>query len=85
MFFESASEEREHAIKIIGYLLMRGSLTKDISQLIRDPVRSDNDIVRFCTLTNSFVTVIVATYIGNMVRRLERVERCIEIRSPCHS
>lgn len=37
MFFESASEEREHAIKIIGYLLMRGSLTKDIGQLIRDP------------------------------------------------
>lgn len=38
MFFESASEEREHAIKIIGYLLMRGGLTQDISQLIRDPV-----------------------------------------------
>jgi len=37
IFFESASEEREHAIKIIGYLLMRGGLTKDISQLIRDP------------------------------------------------
>lgn len=38
MFFESASEERDHAIKIIGYLLMRGGLTKDIGQLIRDPV-----------------------------------------------
>ncbi|XP_050531119.1 ferritin subunit [Daktulosphaira vitifoliae] len=37
IFFESASEEREHAIKIIGYLLMRGGLTQDISQLIRDP------------------------------------------------
>jgi len=38
IFFDSASEERDHAIKIIGYLLMRGGLTKDISQLIRDPV-----------------------------------------------
>ncbi|VVC45239.1 Hypothetical protein CINCED_3A002557 [Cinara cedri] len=37
IFFESASEERDHAIKIIGYLLMRGGLTKDIAQLIRDP------------------------------------------------
>ncbi|XP_015379108.1 PREDICTED: ferritin subunit [Diuraphis noxia] len=37
IFFDSASEERDHAIKIIGYLLMRGGLTKDISQLIRDP------------------------------------------------
>lgn len=36
IFFDSASEERDHAIKIIGYLLMRGGLTKDISQLI-DP------------------------------------------------
>lgn len=38
IFFNSASEERDHAFKIIGYLLMRGGLTKDISQLIRDPV-----------------------------------------------
>lgn len=38
IFFESASEERDHAIKIIGYLLMRGGLTKEIGQLIRDPV-----------------------------------------------
>jgi len=37
MFFESASEERQHAIKIIGYLLMRGKLTSDVGQLIRDP------------------------------------------------
>ncbi|XP_021926070.1 ferritin subunit isoform X2 [Zootermopsis nevadensis] len=37
MFFESASEEREHAIKIISYLLMRGELTSDISTLIRNP------------------------------------------------
>jgi ferritin heavy chain len=42
MFFESASEERQHAIKIIGYLLMRGKLTSDVGQLIRDPVRKLN-------------------------------------------
>lgn len=49
MFFESASEERDHAIKIIGYLLMRGGLTKDISQLIRDPVRV------ICCLSYQFI------------------------------
>lgn len=37
-FFDSASEEREHAIKLMEYLLMRGELTTDIGQLIRDPV-----------------------------------------------
>lgn len=37
MFFESASEEREHAIKIISYLLMRGELTSDVSKLIQNP------------------------------------------------
>lgn len=37
-FFDSASEEREHALKLIQYLLMRGGLTSDISQLIRDPL-----------------------------------------------
>lgn len=37
-FFDSASEEREHAIKLIEYMLMRGGLTQDISQLIRDPM-----------------------------------------------
>lgn len=35
MFFESASEEREHAIKLISYLLMRGELTEDVSKLIK--------------------------------------------------
>lgn len=49
MFFESASEEREHAIKIIGYLLMRGGLTKDIGQLIRNPVRV------ICSLSYQFI------------------------------
>ncbi|KAL1122761.1 hypothetical protein AAG570_003088, partial [Ranatra chinensis] len=36
-FFESASEERQHAIKIIEYLLMRLELTDDFSSLISDP------------------------------------------------
>lgn len=29
-FFKSASEEREHAIKIMDYLLMRGGLTEGL-------------------------------------------------------
>jgi len=33
-FFKSASEEREHAMKLISYLLMRGHFTKDINSLI---------------------------------------------------
>jgi len=37
LFFEAASEEREHAIKIISYLLMRGELTTKVSELIRNP------------------------------------------------
>lgn len=40
-FLESASEEREHAMKIIQYLLMRGELTSEIGSLIRDPVRQN--------------------------------------------
>lgn len=38
-FFESASEEREHAIKIIEYLLMRGQLTSDVSKLLKFPLK----------------------------------------------
>jgi len=41
-FFESASEERDHAIKIIEYLLMRGQLTNDVSKLLKFPLNSDN-------------------------------------------
>lgn len=37
-FFEAANEEREHAIKIIEYLLMRGQLTKDVSELLKFPL-----------------------------------------------
>lgn len=37
LFFKSASEEREHAIKILEYLLMRGELTQEVSKIIKDP------------------------------------------------
>lgn len=39
LFIESAAEEREHAIKIIEYLLMRGQLTTDVSKLLKFPLR----------------------------------------------
>ncbi|XP_056635855.1 ferritin subunit [Diorhabda carinulata] len=35
LFFKAASEEREHAIKLISYLLMRGELTSSVSDLIK--------------------------------------------------
>ncbi|XP_076681024.1 ferritin 1 heavy chain [Andrena cerasifolii] len=38
-FFEAASEEREHAIKIIEYLLMRGGLTGGIGKLLKHPMK----------------------------------------------
>ncbi|XP_043286462.1 ferritin subunit [Venturia canescens] len=38
-FIESASEEREHAIKVIEYLLMRGQLTTDVSKLLKFPLQ----------------------------------------------
>lgn len=34
LFFEAASEEREHAMKLIEYLLMRGELTSDVTSLV---------------------------------------------------
>lgn len=39
LFFESANEEREHAIKVIEYLLMRGQLTSDVSKLLKFPLK----------------------------------------------
>lgn len=39
MFFDAASEEREHGIKLISYLLMRGSLISNVSSLIDTNVR----------------------------------------------
>lgn len=41
-FFESASEEREHAIKFIEYLLMRGQLTNSVSKLLEYPLTINN-------------------------------------------
>jgi len=41
MFFESASEERQHAIKLISYLLMRGELTSKVSELINKNIDVD--------------------------------------------
>lgn len=38
MFFESANEEREHAIKLISYLLMRGELTESLGNLLAKQV-----------------------------------------------
>jgi len=35
LFFTAASEEREHAIKLIHYLSMRGNLTSGVSDMIR--------------------------------------------------
>lgn len=39
-FIKAASEEREHAIKVIEYLLMRGQLTNDVSKLLNFPLVS---------------------------------------------
>jgi len=39
LFIKSASEEREHAIKVIEYLLMRGQLTSDVSKLLKFPLK----------------------------------------------
>ncbi|XP_066143808.1 ferritin heavy chain-like [Euwallacea fornicatus] len=34
LFFNAASEEREHAVKLIHYLLMRGKLTDGVTDLV---------------------------------------------------
>ncbi|XP_011496951.1 PREDICTED: ferritin subunit [Ceratosolen solmsi marchali] len=39
-FIKSANEERMHAIKVIEYLLMRGQLTSDVSNLLKFPLPS---------------------------------------------
>lgn len=38
LFFEAASEERQHAMKLISYLLMRGELASSVSNLIKKHV-----------------------------------------------
>ncbi|XP_028168183.1 ferritin heavy chain-like [Ostrinia nubilalis] len=42
LFFDAGSEEREHALKLIEYMLMRGELTSDVTSLItvRHPERN---------------------------------------------
>ncbi|XP_028168185.1 ferritin heavy chain-like [Ostrinia nubilalis] len=42
LFFDAGSEEREHAMKLIEYMLMRGELTSDVTSLItiRPPERN---------------------------------------------
>lgn len=38
LFFNAASEERDHAMKFIGYLLMRGGLTEKVRDLINQVI-----------------------------------------------
>ena len=40
-FLQSANEEREHAIKVIEYLLMRGQLTGNVSKLLNFPLKPE--------------------------------------------
>ncbi|XP_014255155.1 ferritin subunit [Cimex lectularius] len=42
MFFKAASEEREHGMKIMDYLIMRGGLLKDFSNIIGQPRPTNN-------------------------------------------
>lgn len=63
MFFESASEEREHAIKIIGYLLMRGNLTEKIHELISDIVSKYNFLSYFIALLVYYILSFKNTFI----------------------
>ncbi|XP_044757641.1 ferritin subunit [Coccinella septempunctata] len=42
LFFKAASEEREHAIKLINYLLMRGELVSNVSKLIKTTINVPN-------------------------------------------
>lgn len=55
MFFDAASEEREHAIKLISYLLMRGELTSDVSTLLKTTVRA---IYYFFCMSMGFFNVV---------------------------
>lgn len=59
MFFESASEERDHAIKLISYLLMRGGLTKEVSNLIEKNVST---LHLLFNLVNYFQTIFVTIF-----------------------
>lgn len=54
LFFEAASEEREHAIKLISYLLMRGELTDQVSSLIKTNVSEYSS--SYCSTHKYFIT-----------------------------
>lgn len=47
LFFDSATEEREHASKLLEYLLMRGELTKGINEIIMNVVSFHRAIYAF--------------------------------------
>lgn len=57
-FFDSAAEEREHGLKLIEYLLMRGQLTgkdNDLTKLITVEVSENfNLILRFIFIKNIY-------------------------------
>ncbi|XP_076173567.1 ferritin 1 heavy chain [Ptiloglossa arizonensis] len=42
-FFNAANEEREHALKVIEYLLMRGQLTNDVGKLLKFPLKPQKE------------------------------------------
>lgn len=55
-FFESASEERQHAIKLIEYLSMRGKLTT-VENLIKFPKPVQVDLKNGLTALNSALSL----------------------------
>ncbi|XP_026313928.1 ferritin subunit-like [Hyposmocoma kahamanoa] len=71
LFFEAGSEEREHAMKLIEYLLMRGELTGDVSSLItvKPPQRktwdSGVDALQHALKLETEVTNSIRTVISN--------------------
>ncbi|KAK9509033.1 hypothetical protein O3M35_006445 [Rhynocoris fuscipes] len=64
-FFKAATEEREHAIKLIEYLLLRGDLGKGFEPLIRDIPKPQNT-----SWTNGFEALTEALRLETKVTRL---------------
>lgn len=58
-FFKAAGEEREHAGKLISYLLMRGELTENVTSLITITVSA----------SESFLLLLVANNVCNLIVR----------------
>jgi len=77
LFFESASEEREHAIKLIEYLLMRGELTRELDNLIVDTVSMRNlplhFISYFMLMSNLFLSSIPRSCNGRTELKLSEM------------